>query len=213
MLRLRLRIPQAPMNQQYIHITTAAEPLHALMCNLQKTSKGKRRHDKIAKIIAQKLDAICGITATDNEPSLSTLTKPNNLRADIQVQRNGGVTTMIDVMITNPATRHKVTAFETHIVTARAAQIGYNNVKKHKMAGVDEAEFKTLPFIIETGGRIHYKACEWLDAIADNGSIYARMVVRNIYKAIAHQLNFVQADMLHQYHKKHNWSNTGRSLM
>ena len=81
---------------------------------------------------------------------------------------------MIDVMITSPATAHKVTESQTHMKPGRAAQLGYN-AKIHKIADADETKFTILPFIIKTGGRIHEKVFEWLDSIAENGSIHARM--------------------------------------
>lgn len=56
---------------------------------------------------------------------------------------------MIDAMITSPATAHKVTHLQTHMLPGRAAQMGYK-AKRYKMADVDETEFKILPFIIET---------------------------------------------------------------
>ena len=76
--------------------------------------------------------------------------------------------------------------------------------------GVDQSTFKVLPFLIKTGGRIHHKACEWLDAIAEGGDLATRLAVKNIYKTIANQLQFLQAYMLWTYNQKHIKPNIGR---
>ena len=114
-----------------------------------------------------------------------------------------GKVTMVDIMITGPATSCKVNTHETHLYPGRAAQLGFT-VKKSKWrnAGIEETEFKLLPFVIETGGRIHKAACQWLDAIAKGGDMGTCLAVKQVYKTIARQLNFMQADMLHQYHRR-----------
>ena len=76
--------------------------------------------------------------------------------------------------------------------------------------GVDQSTFKVLPFLIKTGGRIHHKACEWLDAIAEGGDLATRLAVKNIYKTIANQLQFLQAYMLCTYNQKQIKPNIGR---
>ena len=207
MLRLRLGIPQVPMSDQILpqcnnnkNITTASEPLYAIVVQ---ANKGKKRHDKLVKVLAQKLNNINGVTATFKpEPDLSTTTKKTQLRGDIKVEMNGKVT-MVDIMITGPATSFKVKTHETHLYPGRAAQLGFTGKKsKWRNADIEETEFKLLPFVIETGGRIHKAACQWLDAIAKGGDMGTCLAVKQVYKAIARQLNFMQADMLHQYHRR-----------
>ena len=114
-----------------------------------------------------------------------------------------GKVTMVDIMITGPATSFKVKTHETHLYPGRAAQLGFTGKKsKWRNADIEETEFKLLPFVIETGGRIHKAACQWLDGIAKGGDMSTCLAVKQVYKAIARQLNFMQADMLHQYHRR-----------
>ena len=123
------------------------------------------------------------------------------------------MTTLIDVIITGPATMNKVTQHSTHLIPGQAAQLGYNGKKsKWRLAGIEETEFKLLPFVIETGGRIHKAACQWLDAIAKGGDMGTCLAVKQVYKAIARQLNFMQADMLHQYHRRDRPITRNRSM-
>ena len=112
-------------------------------------------------------------------------------------------------MVTCPATKSKVETNQTDEVPGRAAQLGYN-MKMAKYSKVDQSTFTVLPFVIETGGRIHHKACEWLDAIAEDGNLATRIAVKNIYKNITRKLQFLQADMLWRFNKKHIWGPTGR---
>lgn len=116
---------------------------------------------------------------------------------------------MVDVMVTCPATRSKVETNQTDEVQGRAAQLGFNN-KTAKYHDVDQSAFTVLPFVIETGVRIHHKACEWLDAFAEGGNLATRLAVKNIYKTIARKLQFLQADMIWRYNKMHIWDPIGR---
>lgn len=163
MIRLRFGIPQSEMNDRVLHgcsgvsISTNNEPLHGLTCKQPGTSLGEWRHNKLTQGLALGVNKIPGAKAeAEKEPLLGTSSQPNNNRADMRVQI-GGETVMIDFMVTCPATKSKVLLNQTDVVPGRAAQLGYN-MKKAKYAEVDRSTFKVLPFVIETGGRIHHKA-------------------------------------------------------
>ena len=111
-----------------------------------------------------------------------------------------GQTVMIDVMITNPATSTKVDTDQSHLKPGITATRAYN-VKLSKYKDIHHDEFIVLPFIIETGGRIHKAACNWIDSLVqeDDDNNITRRLIKSTYRKITSTLMFKQGAMLHRY--------------
>ena len=133
------------------------------------------------------------------EPLKSTQNQNTNKRADLKVEVRGH-TVMIDVMVTNPATSTKINTQQSHLKPGITAARAYN-VKLSKYKDVQQSEFRFLPFIIETGGRIHKAACNWLDSLIqeDDDNNITRRLIKSTYRRITSTLMFKQGAMLHRY--------------
>ena len=107
---------------------------------------------------------------------------------------------MIDVMITNPATSTKVNMEHSHLKPGITAARAYK-IKMRKYRDIRQDEFIVLPFIIETGGRIHKAACNWIDSLVqedDNNNI-TRRLIKSMYRKITSTRMFKQGAMIHRY--------------
>ena len=84
-------------------------------------------------------------------------------RGDIRFARNG-VTHILDVQVTCPATKAKVGSLRTHVRPGAAAEHAFEGKKTHH-SGVQNF----MPIIVETGGRIPPDSCAFIRDVATNG--------------------------------------------
>jgi len=208
LLRLRFGVPplwpvpdqECPCREKGSPYQLRDEPLHALTCRL----KGRRhylplRHDKLRDCLARELEKVDGTTGIAKEPSIGN----HERRADLAVTF-AGTRYLLDVAIVCPATGHMVETHKTHLRPGAAAAHKYAekiNSYKKEVAAEDQSTTKFLPFVVETGHRMHHAAVEWLDRIA-NHSPRAKTQVQHVYAAISRQLMFSQLNMIVQFNKQ-----------
>ena len=208
LLRLRFGVPplwplptqQCPCRERGLPYKLQDEPLHALTCRLT----GRRRfltvrHDKIRDCLARELQKVDGTTGIAKEPPIGN----DERRADLAVTF-AGTRYLLDIAIVCPSTKHMVETHHTHLQPGAAAAHKYaQKMRKYKedIAAEDQSTTKFLPFVIETGHRIHQPAVEWLDRIAKH-SPRAKTQIQQVYSAISRQLMFSQLNMIVQFNKQ-----------
>ena len=139
-------------------ITFADSPYHAFMCKRRWEGVGFR-HDRVVEELMRRLRLMPGVSGVQAEPR----TGDGQKRGDIRFARNG-VTHILDVQVTCPATKAKVSSLRTHVRPGAAAAQAFERKKTHH-SGVQNF----MPIIVETGGRIHPESCAFIRDVATNG--------------------------------------------
>ena len=111
-------------------------------------------------------------------------------RGDIRFARNG-VTHVLDVQVTCPATKAKVSSLRTHVCPGAAAAQAFERKKTHH-SGVQNF----MPIIVETGGRIHLESCAFIRDVATNGGSLPGNGAHPTFRGIANRLIRQQMHML-----------------
>lgn len=165
----------------------------------------KSRHDKVNKQLANALAKVPDLKIREvGHPKHNSTQNPHRA-ADIRLEY-AGTTYMIDVTIASVATDARVRNDKTHLVPGAAA----NNAYKDKLAKYNKdlsPSYVFLPFAIETGGRIHPKACEFLDSIARESALHHR-AIQATYRTVARCLMYQQTWMLKKYADEYFRHNT-----
>lgn len=139
--------------------TFADNPLHGLQCRSQ-WLQVCHRHNALSHVIVSAMNRIEGVSAT-YEPMLQPAA--NLRRADVRVNKNG-VTYFLDVVVTSVAAACNINQHHSDSVPGAAAEARYRyKLAKYADTGVSNVH----PIAIESGGRIHPKSCEALDAFFD----------------------------------------------
>ena len=124
-------------------------------------------------------------------------------RCDILITA-GGKRIVLDVMVTCPANRTKVTKqYMSQSVLGDAAACAIK-WKKRKYLPTMPADTEFVPFVIETGGRLAKTTSQWLDGfwkdVADQKARKLRQAsVRRMCIEIQRQMFFSNAYMLSQF--------------
>jgi hypothetical protein len=164
------------------------EPLHGLGCR-RRWRKAMQRHDNIRDALTRVLNQVQNVTASI-EPRVED---EGQRRADIKVTKNG-VVTYLDIGVTCPASRNKVTVNQTHLVPGAAAA-AYHVIKANKYANLP-ADIHYLPFIVETGGRLHIVARDFINQLIDKADMQNRGLRSKAFSAISSSLCKDQSHML-----------------
>ena len=163
------------------------QPLHGLICKRRSRRIGKR-HDKIRDRLVYYLNLVEGVVAT-KEPYIHDPAHPMR-RGDIRVAWQGRIT-ILDIGITCPATASHVKRGSHKIPGIAAKQYHATKLKKYA-----DSPTHFVPFIIETGGRLHDVARDFIDDIVDEKVDGQRGMKTRIFKGIADALHFSQSYML-----------------
>ena len=163
------------------------QPLHGLCCR-RRGKRIMRRHDNIRDAMIRTFNKVKGVSATE-EPNVADPAHPQR-RADIRVRKGGNIW-LLDVGITCPATTRSVTTLKTHLKPGAAGE-AYHAKKAIKYAATD----RYVPFIIETGGRLHDVARDFIDELVDEGEQENRGAKRRIFRTITGTLERIQRYMM-----------------
>ena len=176
------------------------QPLHGLCCRRRHKSC-IHRHDRLRDDLIRQLNTLDGVVATE-EPRVGRV---GQRRADIAVTK-GGNKWYVDVGVTCPATQRMVGDRKTHLRAGAAAQ-WYREVKERNYRQLNLGNAVLVPFIVETGGRLDTKACEFIDTIAAGSTQQMRAARARIYKTIASRLvrshMYMMAKILDQLRPRH----------
>ena len=177
-------------------VSLADEPLHPLVCcKRPKNGRLIRRHNAIMYSLQKTLSAIPNVRVTKLEPHMGS---DNGKRADITVLY-GGSTYLLDVGVCSPGTASKVELNKTAEKPGAAGHMLYME-KQRKYRDDVQPGYIHIPFIVETGGRVHDKARQWLDTIASDSEIMdAEQRIHRVYREIGNTLVHQQAKMLKEY--------------
>ena len=174
----------------------ADEPLHPLVCGFHgRHIRVIRRHNAIVYSLKNSLSAIPTVKATQLEPTMGSA---NGKRADLKVLY-GGTTYLLDIGICAPGTANRVQKLRSHERPGVAGNDMFK-AKTNKYKDDIQPGYIHLPFIIETGGRVHEAARRWLDAIAaDPDIMQADQRIHRVYREIGHTLVHRQSQMLYDF--------------
>ena len=176
--------------QEHTGVKFVEHPHHALYCP-KRHHRTCKRHDNIQARLQALLNRIPGVDATP-EPAVGN----GQNRADIKVTKNG-TAWLLDIGITCPATASNVNINHSDIIPGVAAkQYHALKLRKYSKLGLDPNTI--VPFIIETGGRLHDVARDFVDDIV--GDDHASR--RQIFKAISDSLHHQQAYMMATWAKE-----------
>ena len=149
------------------------QPLHGLCCRKTDCAgQVKRRHDEVKSKLLWQLKQVEGM-----EVKVEERMRPGSAHtADLAI-RYKGILWYVDVHVTCPATAAQVNE-GSHLVQGTAADRAYQRkLAKYApvLGGVRNREGRLesvqqfQPFIVETGGLVHRKSVEWLDALLVDG--------------------------------------------
>ena len=128
----------------------------------------KRRHDEVKSKLMWQLKQVEGMEVKVEE----RMRRGSAHTADLAI-RYKGILWYVDVQVTCPATAAQVNE-GSHLVQGTAADRAYQRkLAKYApvLGGVRNREGRLesvqqfQPFIVETGGLVHRKSVEWLDAL------------------------------------------------
>ena len=179
------------------------EPCHGLVCR-RRYERVMWRHDAIRDRLIATFNRIDGLAAT-REPNVGDPAHPQR-RADICVTKNG-TKWMLDVGVVCPATHSMVSGKATDKYPGRAAQI---YAAKKKQTYVHVQNF--VPFVVETGGRLHKDATDFVCRIIDDGVEDYKMERRRVFQCVAQALERQHAYMLSQLVKELHDDRRARDL-
>ena len=145
------------------------QPLHGLCCRKTDCAgRVKRRHDEVKSKLLWQLKQVEGMEVKVEE----RMRRGSAHTADLAI-RYKGILWYVDVQVTCPATAAQVNE-GSHLVQGTAADRAYQRkLAKYApvLGGVRNREGRLesvqqfQPFIVETGGLVHRKSVEWLDAL------------------------------------------------
>jgi hypothetical protein len=179
-------------------ISLQDEPLHGLLC--RRSGSQPRivfRHTAITKVLYKFLVKLDGAKAT-MEP---LFTRSGRYRADIMLIK-GTQKYFIDIMITCPATARRVaggSAVRAGVTAVRAYRMKkakYERImqKDTRLSDAERVRFmeNVIPFVMETGGRIHPESRKWLESVCQGN----RATLKACYRALQEELDIRHSWML-----------------
>jgi len=138
-------------------------------------------------------------------------------RGDIRITA-GGKQIILDVMVTCPAAPSMVSRHNSHLIPGAAAVYG---VKKNNDKYLPElpSDTESVPFVIETGGRLAKATYEWLDSFwkdvtEERARKLRQAAVRSLCADVQRQLFMSNANMLYKlaHHLTDIWHVFGGTL-
>ena len=169
----------------------ASEPLHALMCR-RRWYNIVWRHNRIRNLLHTRLRAFSRVTGTQLEPPVR-----GNKRGDVRVVFSTGAQWILDVGACCPSSDARVRgARATHKVPGLSAE----TYCKDKLAAYTAAGVaNSVPFIIETGGRMADKTRSFIDdVLCDPDEPNDAKLAHQLYRVICRALLEQNAYCMHQ---------------
>jgi hypothetical protein len=146
---------EANLEDDHQAASFATDPCHGLLCR-RRWKRVTKRHDSIRDRLATVLRRISGTSATGEPRVLQPQDGADQRRGDVKVSKHGN-TWILDVGVVCPGTQR--------VVDGSGTTPDWRRRPAPRSKRQSTPTKTTIPFILETGGRVNKAARDWLDAL------------------------------------------------